>query len=168
MDFPEFTALAMVCECLRLPNLSALPPRNADRDASAIHGRSGAQVALLQSPILPTAVSSYIKKRHFREPPLDKTHTRALRLNPLFSLFKCRLNPGHYKPLGAKEGVKKCQIILLNVPPFYGQMVVGRIFDLRVAAPPALTIYEWQRGANDLRVVVPSAVASWTARIVAT
>jgi hypothetical protein len=45
-------------------------------------------------------------------------------------------------------------------------MVVGRIFDLRVAAPPALTIYEWQRGANDLRVVVPSAVrpgriASW-------
>jgi hypothetical protein len=45
-------------------------------DASAIHGRLGAQVALLQSPILPAAGSLYPKKELFRKLPVDKPHTR--------------------------------------------------------------------------------------------
>ncbi len=35
-------------------------------DASAIHGRLGAQVALLQSPILPAAILLYPGKEPFR------------------------------------------------------------------------------------------------------
>jgi hypothetical protein len=49
-------------------------------DASAIHGRLGAQVALLQSPILPVAGSLYQEKALFRNVPVDKPHTRDLRL----------------------------------------------------------------------------------------
>ena len=45
-------------------------------DASAIHGRLGARVALLQSPILPAARSSYSKEKVFRSIPVDNTHTR--------------------------------------------------------------------------------------------
>ena len=44
-------------------------------DASAIHGRLGAQVAPLQSPILPAAVSFYSKIASLREIPVDNTHT---------------------------------------------------------------------------------------------
>jgi hypothetical protein len=44
-------------------------------DASAIHGRRGAQVALLQSPILPAAISFYPEKALFRNLPVDKPHT---------------------------------------------------------------------------------------------
>ena len=44
-------------------------------DASAIHGRLGAQVALLQSPILPVAGSLYQEKALFRNVPVDKPHT---------------------------------------------------------------------------------------------
>jgi len=47
-------------------------------DASAIHGRLGAQVALLQSPILPDACSPYNKRPNFRDFPLTKPHTRRL------------------------------------------------------------------------------------------
>jgi hypothetical protein len=43
-------------------------------DASAIHGRLGARVALLQSPILSPAVSPYSNKDIFRN-PVDKPHT---------------------------------------------------------------------------------------------
>jgi hypothetical protein len=45
-------------------------------DASAIHGRRGARVALLQSPILPAAGSLYPEKEIFRNLPVDKPHTR--------------------------------------------------------------------------------------------
>ena len=44
-------------------------------DASAIHGRLGAQVALLQSPILPAAGSLYPEKELLRNLPVDKPHT---------------------------------------------------------------------------------------------
>ena len=44
-------------------------------DASAIHGRLGARVALLQSPILPAAGSLYPEKELFRNLPVDKPHT---------------------------------------------------------------------------------------------
>ena len=46
---------------------------------SAMHGQLGAQVALLQSPILPAVSSSYHKIRNFRGLPVDKPHTRPLR-----------------------------------------------------------------------------------------
>ena len=39
-------------------------------DASAIQGRLGAQVALLQSPILPDACSRYNKRPELRDLPL--------------------------------------------------------------------------------------------------
>jgi hypothetical protein len=44
-------------------------------DASAIHGRPGARVALLQSPILPAAASLYPGKEIFGNLPVDKPHT---------------------------------------------------------------------------------------------
>ena len=44
-------------------------------DASAIHGRLGARVALLQSPILPAAILPYPEKEPFRNLPVDKPHT---------------------------------------------------------------------------------------------
>ena len=44
-------------------------------DASAIHGRLDARVALLQSPILPAAVLLYPGKELFRNLPVDKPHT---------------------------------------------------------------------------------------------
>jgi hypothetical protein len=44
-------------------------------EASAIHGRPGAQVALLQSPILPAAPPPYPHQRDFRNLPVDNTHT---------------------------------------------------------------------------------------------
>jgi hypothetical protein len=47
-------------------------------DASAIYGRLGARVALLQSPILPAARSLYPEKEIFRNLPVDKPHTRNL------------------------------------------------------------------------------------------
>ena len=40
-------------------------------------GRLGAQVALLQSPILPVARTLYIRKQKFRGLPVDKPHTRS-------------------------------------------------------------------------------------------
>jgi hypothetical protein len=53
----------------------------AGTDASAIHGRRGAQVALLQSPILPAASPSYKKRKPFPGFPVDKPHTRISRLS---------------------------------------------------------------------------------------
>jgi hypothetical protein len=38
----------------------------------------GAQVALLQSPILPAVISHYIQNQNFRGLPVDKPHTRRL------------------------------------------------------------------------------------------
>src|ERR1035441_6827034 len=48
-------------------------------DASAIHGRLAARVALLQIPILPAAVLLYPGKELFRNLPVDKPHTCNLR-----------------------------------------------------------------------------------------
>jgi hypothetical protein len=53
----------------------------AGTDASAFHGRQGARVALLQSPILPAVRTLYRKKRNrkkriVRGLPIDKPHTR--------------------------------------------------------------------------------------------
>jgi len=50
---------------------------------SAMHGQLGAQVALLQSPILPAVSSSYLKTRNFRGLPVDKPHTCSLWLKAL-------------------------------------------------------------------------------------
>jgi hypothetical protein len=47
-------------------------------DASAFQGRLGAQVALLQSPILPAANPAYPQQREFYNLPVDNTHTRLL------------------------------------------------------------------------------------------
>jgi hypothetical protein len=56
----------------------------AGTDASAIHGRLGAQVALLQSPILPAANLPYTQKKSFPGFPVDKPHTSISRLkNPI-------------------------------------------------------------------------------------
>ena len=56
----------------------------AGRDACAIHGRPGAQVALLQSLILPAARLLYIRKNKFRKFPFDKPHTCHPRLKIRF------------------------------------------------------------------------------------
>ncbi len=59
-------------------------------DASAIHGRLGAQVALLQSPILPAATKPYLATAPLFNLPVDKPHTRDLRAL-LFSISALQL-----------------------------------------------------------------------------
>src|SRR3954463_2119514 len=74
----------------------------AGTDASAFHGRPGARVALLQSPILPAAITFYRKKRIVRGLPIDKPHTRVSRLTILpFDL------PLRRHPLGCGSSDKK-------------------------------------------------------------
>ena len=47
-------------------------------------GKLGAQVALLQSPILPVAKALYIQNQNLRGPPVDKPHTRRLAVSYAF------------------------------------------------------------------------------------
>ena len=76
MDYDEFNALTAACEgILKQKNPGARI--SAGKDAFAIHGRQGAQVALLQSPILPAVSSVYLKKENFPGLPVDKPHTRT-------------------------------------------------------------------------------------------
>ena len=79
MDYDEFNALDR--------GLRSIPEKTnpgllngAGTDASAIHGRPGAQVALLQSPILPVANVSYAQPSSSPGLPVDKPHTRYPRL----------------------------------------------------------------------------------------
>src|SRR5580765_8142032 len=74
MDYNEFNALTRGLRSI--PGKKNPSPKNgAGTDASAIHGRPSAQVALLQSPILSAVRSPYIKRRIFRGLPVDKPHT---------------------------------------------------------------------------------------------
>ena len=75
MDYREFNALDRGCEASRKSKIPAPEIIDAGTDVSAIHGRPSAQVALLQSPILPAANVSYTQTRKFRGLPLDKPHT---------------------------------------------------------------------------------------------
>ncbi len=63
------------------------PKNRTGTDASAFHGRPGARVALLQSPILPAANSPYIKRKSFRGLPVDKPHTCGSWLRIRFQSF---------------------------------------------------------------------------------
>jgi predicted RNase H-like HicB family nuclease len=80
-------------------------------DASAIHGRLDARVALLQSPILPAAILLYPGKELFRNLPVDKPHT-------------CSLEP--FKPETPKttlylvlaQGRLTLQVVWLGLPHF--------------------------------------------------
>jgi hypothetical protein len=74
MDYAEFNALIRGLRSIRDRKNPGSRIR-AGTDASAFHGRLGARVALLQSPILPTASSLYIKKRNSRALAIDKPHT---------------------------------------------------------------------------------------------
>ena len=75
MNEDEFNALNRDLRSIRgRKNPGAI--RGAGTDASAFHGRPGAQVALLQSPILPAVSTFYWKKRIVRGLPIDKPHTR--------------------------------------------------------------------------------------------
>ena len=86
MDYDEFNALTVACEgILEMKNPGT--PIGAGRDAFAIHGRQSAQVALLQSPILPAVSSAYMKKENFPGLPVDKPHT----CHPWFSIPVFRL-----------------------------------------------------------------------------
>jgi hypothetical protein len=79
MDYGEFFALAMVAEAslkIKVPSSSITP--EPGRDAFAIHGRLGAQVALLQSPILPIAMKLYTRLKDFKTACLTK-HIPVLR-----------------------------------------------------------------------------------------
>jgi hypothetical protein len=82
MDYVEFNALTRGLRSI--PEKKNPGPRiGAGTDASAIHGRRGAQVALLQSPILPAASSLYHKEADIRKIQFDKPHTRVLRSKKL-------------------------------------------------------------------------------------
>src|SRR2546423_15715045 len=81
MDYDKFNALTR--------GLRSIPEKKnpgatigAGTDASAFHGRLGAQVALLQSPILPAVSSPYTKRRNFRGLPVDKPHTCQFVVSP--------------------------------------------------------------------------------------
>ena len=78
MDYDEFNALNRGLRCI--PERQNPGSENgAGTDACAIHGRPGAQVALLQSPILPVADEAYTNSKTFRGLPVDKPHTRNSR-----------------------------------------------------------------------------------------
>jgi hypothetical protein len=73
MGCSEFFALAMVAHASfkrKVPGSRIRP--EPGRDAFAIHGRLGAQVALLQSPILPAAMKLYTPLGDFKTPHLTK------------------------------------------------------------------------------------------------
>jgi hypothetical protein len=76
MNYDEFIALDP--GLLRHP-LEAISRRHRQAapgaDASAIQGRLSAQVALLQSPILPAAQLPYPRQIEFNNIPVDDTHT---------------------------------------------------------------------------------------------
>src|SRR5438445_8494174 len=76
MDYAEFIALSRGLRRLPEKKNPGAHQIGAGTDASAFHGRFGAQVALLQSPILRTAQSPYTKTQDFRGLPVDKPHTR--------------------------------------------------------------------------------------------
>jgi hypothetical protein len=66
MGYGEFFALTMVAKAsfkIKVPGSSIRP--GPGRNAFAIHGRLGAQVALLQSPILPIAMKLYTLAQRF-------------------------------------------------------------------------------------------------------
>ncbi len=69
-------------------------------DASAIHGRLGAQVALLQSPILPAANLSYFRKTRLASIPVDKPHT----------CYLCHLWLNSYCPLNLQNRADLCRL----------------------------------------------------------
>src|SRR5579871_1022386 len=85
MDYREFIALNRGLRSI-LEKKNPGTQIDVGMDASAFHGQHGAQVALLQSPILRAAQSFYIGTENFRGPPVDKPHTRHPRLK-LCSLF---------------------------------------------------------------------------------
>src|SRR6516162_4996226 len=74
MDYREFNALDRGCRGIPKTKIP-VPLIGTGRDAFAIHGWSGAQVALLQSPILPTVNPPYTQKGNVPVLPVDKTHT---------------------------------------------------------------------------------------------
>src|SRR5216684_2550882 len=68
----SLTHWSVACGASRKAKIPA--PFRAGTDAFAIHGRPGAQVALLQSPIFPTVRPRYIKRENFPPVPVDKPH----------------------------------------------------------------------------------------------
>ncbi len=76
----SFSLYTVACGAIPKNKTPGSKPNGAGMDASAIHGRPGAQVALLQSPILPAVSSPYIKRGNFRGLPVDKPHTSIPRL----------------------------------------------------------------------------------------
>ncbi len=76
----------VACGAIHPTKLPAPTGVGPGADASAIHGRPGAQVALLQSPILPAVNSPYLQAKYFQHSPVDKPHTRHLRI-PIFVWF---------------------------------------------------------------------------------
>ena len=68
-DNKEFNALAMDCAGIQ-KNKNPGAKMSTGTDASAIQGRPGAQVALLQSPILPVVSLPYCENRIFKVLPL--------------------------------------------------------------------------------------------------
>src|SRR5258706_13053698 len=89
MDYNEFSALTRGLRSI--PESKTPGPKiGAGTDASAIHGRLSAQVALLQSPILSAAKSPYTKRKSFRGLPVDKPHTRPLAVPSVVSSYVLR------------------------------------------------------------------------------
>src|ERR1035441_618315 len=85
MDYAEFNALSRGLRSIPA-NKNPGTRISAGTDASAIHGRLSAQVALLQSPILPAADLPYTEKRSFPGFPVDKPHTRGSRLRKFYRI----------------------------------------------------------------------------------
>jgi len=98
----EFNALNRGLRCTRKKkNPGALI--SAGTDAFAIHGRQDAQVALLQSPILPAVISHYSIEENFRGLPIDKPHTGISWFSVSTSLpWLARPDPARY--LGGYRG----------------------------------------------------------------
>src|SRR6267142_3146300 len=98
MGYDEFNALIRGLPSIR-DTKNPGSRIGAGTDASAFHGRLGAQVALLQSPILPAVNSPYTKRINFRGLPVDKPHTRIPRFRILvFRVWRLPQTPVHPVP----------------------------------------------------------------------
>src|SRR5258708_31860500 len=95
----SLSLLTMACEAFQKKNFWPEPRLRPEADASAIHGRLGAQVALLQSPILPVAHNDKSTTLKFKFPLTNHIPVLSrLKSSPQPSLSDTPVPPSIHPP----------------------------------------------------------------------
>jgi hypothetical protein len=131
MGYDEFIALGR--GLLRHP-AKAISRRHRQAapgaDASAIHGRLGARVALLQSPILSAANPPYPQQTESCNVPVDNTHTCIPRVGPVRGYEYCQRGALEHSGRSCRtdgSGVTLRTCGLANPQVGFREMLVGSI-----------------------------------------